>query len=162
MRIAAAIVVLLCALLTGLELLRRRSSACELLSQAADFCLFMQSSIRYEQPEPEKMIREYPSEAALFAACRTEIAEGRSFAEAWNESVRGSARYLSAEEAELILRMGSELGRTDISGELLRLEHVYSRLDGLCRRRSAALESDRRLYLSVSLLSGVFITILMI
>ena len=162
MKLSAAVTVIVCSVMTGLELYRRRRQVCELLSQAAGFCLYMQSCIRYEQSVPEKMMNTYPSDNALFRSCRAKLSCGCSFAEAWSIAVKENALFLPHEEFELIMHLGSELGKTDITGELMRIERIYSRLDELHSIHRGELEKDRRLYLSVSLLSGIFITLMMI
>ncbi len=161
MRILSLLAVIVCSLLIGAELVRRQRLGRDILAQACELCLFMQSCVRYEQTAPDVILRSFGKKSVLAADTLISIDSGADFHSAWKKALEKHKSILDCEEYSLVLSMVDDLGRTDISGETMRLSHVYRRLDELHRKRCAELEAKTRTCISVSLLAGVFIAIML-
>lgn len=86
----------------------------------------------------------------------------KPFYKAWEESIDNMHTYLNSNDLRLLKSFGSTLGRSDIEGELSNIEIYKSDFLKLEKSASEECEKKSQLYRSLGVLSGVFISILLI
>ncbi|MDD6827562.1 MAG: stage III sporulation protein AB [Oscillospiraceae bacterium] len=98
---------------------------------------------------------EFPKQAVKF------IDSGKDFAQAWDMSVRNDST-LGCEEREILLQMGSSLGKSGKKSQISMLEIHTENLRSIRERIVPELRNKRKLYSSLGVLTGIFISVMLI
>jgi stage III sporulation protein AB len=85
---------------------------------------------------------------------------GADFRDIWRSSV--TSQTFGAEETELLIRLGSIIGRSDSASQCETIDQLGKRAAELEKRRAETSRQKGRLYRSVGLLLGVISAILVI
>lgn len=99
----------------------------------------------------------------LFSGAAANIKE-LGAAKAWEKSVNDTRKKLKLEEcdAEILLILGTELGKTSREQQIKSIKHVQSLLEKSQLEAEEAYQKSARLYRSMGILIGLFIVIILI
>jgi stage III sporulation protein AB len=89
------------------------------------------------------------------------ITSGKNFYDAWEQAVNGDGT-LGEQEREVLLLIGSSLGRSNKKGQLSMLKLHSDSIRGIIALLTPELNSKKKLYSSLGVLSGVFLSVMLI
>ncbi len=138
MRLAAAVLILLCCAFEGmrrsLSLKKRVDFLSEIVSMLTDFAI----EIRFRAPTIDELLRKQTGSFARMA--EAELENGFDVRAAWERACNAFPR--KNEEIALLRELGQSFGGSDSEGELKLLELYTERFSGL--RESAEAEYSRK------------------
>ncbi len=88
----------------------------------------------------------------------------KPFEVSWQEAVGGIPRYYSlcAKDLELLTECGSQLGKTDLEGQLSHLSLIEARFDSLIAEAGESIAKKSRLYKTMGFFVGASAAILLL
>ncbi len=86
---------------------------------------------------------------------------GESFQDAWIKAVENDV-YLKNEERAQLIEVGNSLGRSNTKGQLSMLSIHSRNIEHICRTASAESQNKGKLYRTLGVLTGVFISVMLI
>ncbi len=137
---------------------KRLSLLCELRQLAADFSV----SMRYTAPTLDELSESCGGEFGLLL--RQARQEGLDIKTAWSAAVAGlsSLPHCDKTEAELLSRLGTELGTCAAEGQLSILALYEERMKKLCGEAEQAAQLKGKLFRNVGTLLGAGAAILIL
>lgn len=161
------IMLLICATgYTGMSMstsLKERIKRLELIRKMLDEIATL---IRYRALTVTEIINELVSnssygELIFLHKAKLEIAPEIPFHCAWENAVKKDGKLLNEEKSQLI-SLGNFLGSSDIEGQISALTIYKDKFNMLIEKASENYASKGKLYRSLGVLSGVFVSILLI
>ena len=104
------------------------------------------------------------SELEFIRSCREKVCFGEPFPDAWRESIENEAEFcrLLGNSAKNLVSMGSELGSTDLDGQLSCCGYYKNLFEADLEEQREKSEKYSRLFPSMGLLLGISAAILII
>lgn len=101
---------------------------------------WMKNRLRYSAAPLSDLMRQAAEETGFFPLRIPACPEGRPFSLCWDALIDGTE--LPASDRQLLRRFGSEMGRTDLKGQLAHMEMYAAQTEQL--RRIAAEEYEKK------------------
>lgn len=100
----------------------------------------------------------------VFATCKESLEQTRNFSQSWNDAVDKALPYLSLdkEDAGIIKRFGDSFGTTDVEGQIANCEQYSLMLDDRLQIARDDKKKRGKMFSSLGILAGVFLTIFFI
>lgn len=86
---------------------------------------------------------------------------GEAFHEAWEKALKNDV-FLGSEERDQLFLLGSSLGTSSAEGQLSMLKIHSSNIRHICDTVSPEINDKRKLYRTLGVLSGIFISVMLI
>lgn len=98
-----------------------------------------------------------------FISCAENLCrnDGCSFSDAWRKAVAADLAMCDIKDKELIASIGSNLGRTDLQGQLDAMEYIKCSLKERSSSAEEMYRSKGRVYGSMGVLTGAFLSVLL-
>lgn len=156
MRTFFAIVIVLCFGMVGIELWKGRLELRDIIGEIRSLCLHMMNCVRFERRTPEEIICSFCRQKELIInICVEQIRQGEEFLPAWSHMLScPEVHKLSKEEISLLTELGEQFGKTDVEGELARLDAIYQQLVVLHVRRCEDCCQQGKTYITTGFLVG--------
>lgn len=166
LRIIAAVTVMICGTLIGLEFKRKLGVRVKSLEMFRSLFFEMKSMISHSGLTLDDMILDmssrYQDNKFLSKAC--EYISCNSFREAWKMSLdelQGEL-CLIRDDVSLLIDCSNILGKSDIEGELDSLELINERLSLSIEQSRSKLNSDGKIYAAVGSSCGIILALLLV
>ena len=146
----------------GFYISGRLKTRCDFLRAMSDALSFISSEIEFGQYDLEHIFKriKIPAVSDFFGACAKFI-KSDGVRQVWGSEVL-NCNVIKSEDADILLQLGSQLGRTDIEGQKNAISRAISELD---KNAKAANEEYIRLgktYRECGALLGLFFMIILI
>lgn len=174
MRFAGITCLAVFCVLAGIQRFLRYQSYFRLLLEMERFFLYMKSEIQYSKSSmPEFFLaasgREYPRMRSWIQNIAKRL-EGKergmrqSFAEVWEEAAATETAFEinNPELAEAFCRLGDEIGGMDMQSQLKYLEIFLRDVEREIVSVKEQLPIRKKLYLSLGVMAGMFVTVVLI
>ena len=158
-----------CCLKLGLEKTRdlsRRRAALEAWQTALEY---LAGELAFRIPDMPRLMEDLSHRAAFppaetFAAARAGLDRlgERSFEELWRSALRDTAGPLAGEDREILERLGNILGRYGWEDQCRAVEAVRRELSDRAARLHARLDREGKVYGTLGLALGAFVSILLL
>lgn len=152
-------------MLAGLAKRDRLKKRSELLEEVRLFVITLGSGIRFGLVPPDEAICAVKCTSdSFFGICRGNILGGMNVTEAWLEAADSCRQmnYLKKDEAELVRRLGSQIGIYDARQQLAVLSEQEERLARISSDAREEYIRQSRLYMSCCPLAGTAAALLII
>lgn len=152
--------------LAGIAFSKRLTERVKLLAQIRLMLEELSIQIRYQSSTVAELLeslRQNPQLAQLsfFDTVQKNLCAGQPFADAWCTGVAHFSEISLQKEDTLLLKsIGLSLGTSDVEGQLSTLELHKSTVGQLLERAIAERDKKTKLYRSLGVLTGVFLSIL--
>lgn len=100
----------------------------------------------------------------VFKECEQNLEQTRDFEKSWNDAIDKALPYLSLdkEDAVIIKRFGESFGTTDVDGQIANCEQYSAMLDQRLEIARDDKKKRGKMFSSLGILGGVFLTIFFI
>lgn len=160
--------------LTGIQRFLNYQSYLRLLMEMERFLLYMKSEIQYSKSSMPEFFKEASMREFRCAGEWIQIISGRlensgrkmrkSFSEIWKETTEQKldAELKNPELLHAFYRLGDEIGGMDMQSQLKYLEIFLRDLEREIETTKEQLPVRKKLYLSLGVMAGMFVTVLLI
>ncbi len=160
-------IIIACATAVGIELRKRLIMRERLLSDILSVIDRIECSIRLEQLPLDRIIEQISEQSEhpeFIDVCRQRLLDGDHFHSAWQAAIEfsGDMLLLKPDERSQLSSLGQRLGYSDVDGELSISAVMRSYFADRRECFSRELANKSKLYMSCSILAGIFISVLLL